>query len=923
VMVSRCNIKLTGWQWGPGEPYSSQRALANQVEIRGYDGGAGSWLVYLLEVDGKAPLTFRWSDDLARTWHANQVPVTFDWQALSKGVEVKFARQARGEQGPADWQPGHMITFSARDQLVTRLEKIEGQVLTLRDAANRSAADAVVTHNDQGALQAAVDAAIQQKTNLYVPDGHYRLSASVRVADAAITLEGQSGEHTLLDISEAVGPCLYLREGPEVTVRNFAMVGHTGLAQQPGEFTTSAGFGFWAAALKDCKAMAIEGTERTLVENVHARRMSAECFYAQWPCRTSTEEPKQYQKSLTYLRCSVTDCAANAFNNNDTGENTSVLQCRIDGIGWHAAEMPAKFFRFIGNYVRNSGPVTVGDMSHRDEDLNRLGCGQAIISDNVFEGIGRCGGISVNHGSSQVVIANNLFINYNGPAIRVSGETVATSFPSNTMTITGNIIDLTYLGANPAARTGIRIAASNVIAADNQVYVRGAVDPHVTGIVVAEPAVNVRVHDNLVRNCHSGLLTVRAGARVTQVIDDRTFLEDGLPLEWRDSHCYRGWNVVWLAGGKPLALSVLEAYDAETSQFKLKAPRKLTVGDYFEVFAPEGPSWDICGNTISGCQVPVMLDSYGGETALFRDNAITRGAASGVASGVEVHGRFDLVGNHLLNFDEPGAAGLYLCPDKLGNAPASLVRDNIIERCRVAHRESGPGLWAATVRQGNQFLACGADLAARSPLRIAANVVPARRPVLRAPRLVRPVKLDGKLDEWPLNDARRVVKLEVGPAGEPIAGPRAFVCAAHDERYLYLAVRCTFPAGYQPKAALQWQGDGVEVSFRCAQGAVRTPVYTLWGTTDGTFNSSAQGGATPEQLRLLEREVRYQAVVGAGAWTGEWRLPLSELGIDPRQVKRLAFNVGYRWSGQDQWLAWVPTGGSIWEVDNGGDLVLE
>ncbi len=164
VIVSRCNIQVKGDLWGPGEPYSSHKPLEGAVELRGYDGGAGSWLTYILEVDGAEPPTFRWSDDLARTWAANKVPITFDWQALSKGVEVRFKQQ--------DWQPGHMITFSARDQLVSRIEKVEGNVLTLADAANRSATDAVVRHNDQLALQEAINQAIREKRNLYFPDGH-------------------------------------------------------------------------------------------------------------------------------------------------------------------------------------------------------------------------------------------------------------------------------------------------------------------------------------------------------------------------------------------------------------------------------------------------------------------------------------------------------------------------------------------------------------------------------------------------------------------------------------------------------------------------------------------------------------------------------------------------------------------------------
>lgn len=915
VMVSRCSIRVSGALWGPESPYSSRKDLGDAAELRGYDGAAGSWLVYILEIDGAEPLTFRWSDDLARTWKATKVPVSLDWQALSNGIEVKI--NAR------DLQVGNMLTFSLRDQLVSRIERIEGNVLTLSDAANRSAQDAVIVHNDQVALQAAVDAAIEQKRNLYVPPGHYRLSGTVRVANASIGIEGQSPENTVLDIQDGSGACLALQGGDEVMVRNLGMVGHTGMAEAAGAFRTSSGHGFWACALKSCNAITISGTERVLIENVHASRMASEAFYAQWPCRTSTDEPKQYQKALTYLRCSVTDCAANAFNNNDTGENTSVLYCRIDGANWHAAEMPARFFRFIGNYVRNSGPVTIGDMSHRTDDLHRLGCGQAIIQDNVFEGIGRCGGIAVNHGSGQVVISGNLFVNYNGTAIDASSYTVPTSFPSRDITIRDNIIDLTYAGEKPASRTGIRISASNVVASGNQVYVRGAVDPLVTGIAISEPALNVRVHDNLVRNCNRGLVTGRAVGRVTKVVDEKTFEQDGLPLEWKDSHLYRGWNVVWLAGGKPLSAATLDTFDAESCRFTLQAPREMKVGDRFEAFAPHGPDWDIHDNTITGCRVPVLLDSYGGDTALFRANTIDRGQAVNVQQAVESRGRFSLMDNQIAGFDEPQSAGLYLCPDRLGNPPGSLIRGNTIERCSVAVREAIVGLWDAEAARGNLVRFCGDDLAAVPAALVVAPIASGPKPVLRAPAVTAPVTVDGALDEWPMDDPARVVRLGVGPGGEPIVGLQGLACAAHDAENLYLAVRCIVPKGYKPVAGGDWGGDGLEVSLRLAEGERRTPIFILWGTVDGSISASPAGGAAPESLGMLQAGTAHRARVGEDAWTSEWSIPLKKLGIDPARDKRVLMNIGYRCLAGDLWIAWAATGGALYEVDSAGELVLE
>jgi hypothetical protein len=382
--------------------------------------------------------------------------------------------------------------------------------------------------------------------------------------------------------------------------------------------------------------------------------------------------------------------------------------------------------------------------------------------------------------------------------------------------------------------------------------------------------------------------------------------------------------VVWLAGDKPLGVSAIEAFDPESLRFRLKEPREMKAGDRFEVFPPSGPNWDLRGNTITGCTMPVVLDSYGGETGQFRDNIVSRGGAQDAKGAVEVRGRFALSGNQISGFDEPDAAALSLFPDKLGNPPTNAYRGNVIERCTQAVREAVPGLWEAAMREGNAILGCGQDLAQASARpQLSAALQAAERPKLRAPRLRRAVKVDGKLDEWPMENAARVVTLAVGPQGEPVREPRAFACAGHDAESLYLAVRCTVPPEHKPVAGLSWQGDGIEVSFRCAEPGLSTPIFLLWGTTDGTFNSSPQKGASPEQVGVLETETTYAAQVGEGEWTCEWRIPLKQLGLDPTKVHTLLFNLGYRCLAGDVWLAWAPTGGAICEVDNGGELSLD
>ena len=51
VMVSKCNIRYTPTRLqSHGIPYTTtSRPLNNSVEVRGYDGSSGSWIIYILE----------------------------------------------------------------------------------------------------------------------------------------------------------------------------------------------------------------------------------------------------------------------------------------------------------------------------------------------------------------------------------------------------------------------------------------------------------------------------------------------------------------------------------------------------------------------------------------------------------------------------------------------------------------------------------------------------------------------------------------------------------------------------------------------------------------------------------------------------------------------------------------------------------
>ncbi len=703
VMVSRCNPRIVDDHlWGPKIQYTtgSGRRLKDIIDVEGYDDASGSWTVYILDVLRVDPPKFRWSEDIARTW-SPETPVTYDWQTLKGGLRVRFHKY--------DWPAGYTASFSARDQLTSTITKVEGNVLVLKDAAARAAKDAVVRHSDTSTLQAAIDRALKEKRNVFIPNGTYRLARGLSVSNpSGITIEGESGELTVLDISEGVGACVNLRNGTEATVRNLKMVGNSGFAErdQCGSMPMKGCGYLWGQDLRTCFATGTVGTERVLVENCHARRMSLEAFWSGGPARSGLTEPKQYSKAITYLRCSAVDCGRNGFNNNDLAENTSILYCRIVDVGGCAWEGASRFVKFIGNYVRNAGTVAIGNISDRSENVEILPSGQHIVRDNVFESNVPYGGCAIRtaSGASPVVIANNLFINFNSSAIDLSGV-VGTGYglPASDSTVTGNLFDMTCVDGKPVARTAILSSQSGVLIADNQIYVRGTADPLVTAISLREPALNVTVHDNLIRNCGAGIVAGRGIGRVGEVVDRRTFACAGgsVPLEKRRSHRYQGWTLVWIQGGKPSGRSEIESYDPPSYRFTLKEPRETKPGETFEVYPPAGAGWNLHHNILDACLKPVVLDCYGSPTSQLRDNTITGGDTAGARAAVEVRGLFQVSGNQIHGFSDAGSAGLALFPDRFGQPMRLLVRDNVVERCAAPFSESQKGLWDAAVKDGN------------------------------------------------------------------------------------------------------------------------------------------------------------------------------------------------------------------------------
>ena len=922
VTVSKCSPHISDGQLWSAERRLTRHDFAEQLQARGYDGSLGTWTVYVLDFPGTTPPTFRWSVDLGLSWTQSPLPVTDEWQPLTGGVEVRFAN-------PDFWTQPTVASFGGRDQLVSTITRIDGSALTLADPTPISARGCVVQHTDTGPLQRAFERAVGEGRNVLIPVGRYRLTKGLVLQNAeGITVQGENEEHTVLDISNGTGACISIVGGTSVTVRNLRFRGFSGFAErkQMGHMRTHGYPHMWGFFAKHCNAIGIRTPERVLIENCHATGMSAECFYSASRGRSGNNDPSRYTKSIVYRHCTVTDCARNAFNNNDHAENTAVLYCRIQDVGGCSWEGASRFVKIVGNYMRNAGTVAIGNTRSRRETYDVLPTGQHIVTHNTFEQEMVYGGCAVRSsaGATPVLISHNIFINFNTSAIEASSFGDERHLPSANTIVTGNAIDLTCVRGDSRSRFGIRMGADDATISDNQIYVRGAPDALVRGIVLAEPARNVVVHDNIVRGCAVGLQADRTTGTVVEVLDPRTF-RCGRGMAWprRRSHCYRGYRVAWLYRGRatPVPGPEVEAFDPEEGVFRLTADTDLKKGMRFALHAPQGFRWNIHHNVIDGCTKLVDLDVFGGPTAVFAGNLLSRGDAAGVKTAVEIRGLFRIADNQFAGFDEPDSVTLMLHPDPLGRAARLVCRGNVFSQCPTPIGEAAEGVWGTAITDGNVFgNEAEASAAAATPVTVRTiSAQPGQRPVLEAVRRQTPPIIDGALGDWEWKADAPVAELSRTHEDLPSGDFTARAIVAHDSEALCLAIDITLPEGQELDP-----GNGVEWSLASADEKQPTPIYVLWGKADGTLDSLTAMGADAEQAATLKAGTSYATRKSANGWTCEWRVSWGVLGTAKASPPRdWLMNIGVRSVPTDTWLVWVPTGGRVCDVENAGVLRLK
>ena len=197
------------------------------------------------------------------------------------------------------------------------------------------------------------------------------------------------------------------------------------------------------------------------------------------------------------------------------------------------------------------------------------------------------------------------------------------------------------------------------------------------------------------------------------------------------------------------------------------------------------------------------------------------------------------------------------------------------------------------------------------------------RPLFAARRLSGPPTVDGRLDEWPVEDPKQTMRLGETPFRAPAAAPAGTAWVGYDDEALYVAVRTPMAGPPRGKKPHTWGADdGMEIAFQDAFGAKPGQILNLYGYPDGAFESVETGGASAAAVARLGKAVTYRAVVGPEEWSCEWRIPFAATGFTPKTAPLLLFNMGVRQVAKDAWLIWRGTEGATHVVGKAGVLLF-
>ena len=195
-----------------------------------------------------------------------------------------------------------------------------------------------------------------------------------------------------------------------------------------------------------------------------------------------------------------------------------------------------------------------------------------------------------------------------------------------------------------------------------------------------------------------------------------------------------------------------------------------------------------------------------------------------------------------------------------------------------------------------------------------------------------PVEIDGKLgnDEWNKLDAKNGIVVERDHMGKDIKCARSFAWLMYDDENLYIGMKHEpdpFVEGMLPR--LKQHEPWFEIGIETQNGAhsqgwwiddmVTGPIYIFTGKINGELVIHNLFGMPHARIRKLESSIQYKVSVvndETKEWTSEMKIPLADIGINPKEVEQLAFSIGtYKKAG---FFNWIPTGTQLWRVENAG-----
>ena len=196
-----------------------------------------------------------------------------------------------------------------------------------------------------------------------------------------------------------------------------------------------------------------------------------------------------------------------------------------------------------------------------------------------------------------------------------------------------------------------------------------------------------------------------------------------------------------------------------------------------------------------------------------------------------------------------------------------------------------------------------------------------------------PILIDGKLGktEWPGIDSRnKAMLMERDHMTKDKKGPKSYAWLFYDRQYLYIAtLHEPDPWKEEMPASAKEHSPAFELSIEAQTGPHSSgwwmedmptgPIYIVWGYFNGKHQVMNPFKMTFSKVTSLEESIEYKVNVineKTGEWTSEMKIPLASIGIDPLEAEKLCFNLGV-WK-RGGWVVWVPTGGSVWRIENGG-----